>query len=378
MFFLNCKCIFATVMKQSFLFLICSYIVSCSFPHYPKKYEKLGILTKDTIKEIKNVNSNFNKVYVQYLGCNNLLIKYKEETILFDPFFSNNRGLKAALGKIKFNEGYFKKGSWFVNRNNNSFSNINSVFISHSHYDHLLDLAYLLEKDSLPTNALIYGDQSTKNVIKNFIKNRKFNNSENFVYKNKLKNKNWIKISNNMRVLIIPSSHAPHFRHVHFMKGHTDSMYFNNFKSSTQLVKANQFKEGKTYAFIVDLLERDSVIKYRILIKGAGCEINEGKIEDELIEDKKIDLAILQIASANFTNCYPQNILNQIKPEHVLLTHWENFFNPYAPKKIKTVNATNFNFFFKKVKSVDRDLDSLKLSDKYSLPMPGTMHVYEF
>ena len=363
-------------MKYLIITLTFLFSLSCSFPHYPKKYEKLAVFSHDTLKNISINALASNQLKIQYLGCSNLLIKYKNEVILMDPFFSNNPGLKASFGKIKFNPIYFQKGSNFINRFGNSFKDISTIFISHSHYDHLLDLAYLLDKDSLNKNVKIYADESAKTVIRSFIKKTSFSNADSFVYKNKSIPK-WIYINKEMRMLIIPSSHAPHLGKLHFMTGYTDTSYFTKFTNSTQKIKASQFKEGPTFAFILEILQNDT-IAFRVLIKGAGCEVDNGKINEEILKEHEIDLAVMQIASANYTNCYPQNLLSQIKPKQVLITHWEDFFRPYSPDKIKTVRATNFRYFFNKVKSVDGVWKVNKLSDKFYMPNPGTMLNYEF
>ncbi|MFZ4799096.1 MAG: MBL fold metallo-hydrolase [Bacteroidia bacterium] len=363
-------------MKYLSIFLIFFITLSCAVPHYPKKQEKLGVFSSDSLKSVSIKTFSTNQLKIQYLGCGNLLIKHKNEVVLFDPFFSNNPGLKAGFGKIKFNPLYFQKGSNFINRFGTSFKDISTIFISHSHYDHLLDLAYLLDKDSLNNSVKIYADESAKTVIHHFIKNYSFSNSDSFVYKYKTIPK-WIYINNEMRVLIIPSSHAPHLGKMHFMKGNTDSNYFTKFTNSTQKIKASQFKEGHTFAFILDVLQNDT-ISFRVLIKGAGCEVDNGRISEDILKEHGIDLAVMQIASSNYTNCYPQNLLSQIQPKQVLITHWEDFFRPYSPKKIKTVRATNFSYFFNKVKSVNGVWKVNKLSDKFYMPNPGTMMIYEF
>lgn len=357
-------------MKNTILLFIFTILFSCSIPHYPKNYEKQGIFSKDTIQIIElNTNAN-NNLQIHYLGCGNLLIKNQNNVVAIDPFFSNNRGLKTAFGKIKFNQNYFDKGTYFINRFNIDYKDINSIFISHSHYDHILDLAYLLEKGLVSKNIKLYGDNSTRAIMKNFIVNYNFNNADSFVLKNEF-NPKWISINQSMRMLIIPSSHAPHFRKIHLMKGNSDSNYFNNFINSTQKLKAKQFKEGSTYAFILDIIKGDT-IAFRTLIKGAGCEINNGEISKEILKEHAIDLAVLQIASANFTDCYPQNLLSQIKPKKVILTHWEDFFKPYSPKKIKTVRATNFNYFLDQVKKTKIWAKS-DLKENFYMGKPGTM-----
>ncbi len=361
-------------MKFSFLIFTIFIVFSCSVPHYPKKYEKLGIYSTDTLTESNISQNTDNQLNIQYLGCGNIFIKHGKDAILFDPFFSNARGYKVAFGKIKFNQKYFDKGTYFLNRFGNNYESINSIFISHSHYDHLFDLSYLLENKLVSNTTKIYGDKSAQTVIQNFIQNNPFINQDSFVYKPKTKPK-WIKVSNEMRVLVLPSVHAPHIANINFMHGQCDSNYFKNYTSTNQKVKAGQFKDGNTFAYLVDILSNDS-ITLRLLLKGAGCAINDGKLYDELLLEHGVDIALLQVASANFTNCYPQNLINQIKPKKVILTHWEDFFKPYAPKKIKTVRATNFNYFYKKIKASEEA--NFNWESKYIMPNPGTMIIYKY
>jgi len=342
--------------------------------HYPKKYEKLGIYSRDTIKEISINNTGINQINIQYLGCGNIYIKHQTDAILFDPFFSNAPISKVIFGKIKFNQKFFNKGTYFLNRFGNNYQSINSIFISHSHYDHLFDLSYLLENNLISNKTKIYGDNSTEIVIRNFIKNNLFINQDSLIFKPNSKPK-WILISSKMRVLVIPASHAPHLGKIHLMHGKCDSNYFKTYINSSQKVKANKFKEGSTFAYIVDIMSNDT-IKIRLLLKGAGCNINNGKIFEELLLEKQIDIALLQVASANFTDCYPQNLISQIKPKKVILTHWEDFFKPYAPKKIKTLRATNFNYFYKKIKS--SEAANFELNTKYIMPNIGNMLIYKY
>ncbi|MFA9213803.1 MAG: MBL fold metallo-hydrolase [Candidatus Methylacidiphilales bacterium] len=361
-------------MKHGLFIFILLVTVSCAIPHYPKKYEKLGIYNRDSIKEIAINPLGTNQINIQYLGCGNIYIKHHNDAILFDPFFSNTPGYKVAFGKIKFNQKYFDKGSYYLNRFGNNYQSINGIFISHAHYDHLLDLPYLLENKLIDNSTKIYGSGSVKTILNNFIKSNPFINQDSLVFIPKTK-PNWIYISNEMRVLVIPASHAPHIANIHFMHGQCDSNYFKNYTSTNQKVKAGQFKDGSTFAYLVDILNNDS-ITLRLLLKGAGCNVNNGKIFEELLAEKAVDIALLQVASANFTDCYPQNLVNQIKPKKVILTHWEDFFKPYAPKKIKTVRATNFNYFYKKIKASEEA--NFELNNKYIMPNIGNMLIYRY
>ncbi len=358
-------------MKNIILFLVIVFVSSqCASSRYPKKYEKLGIFTKDSIKEYSIGKAKDNKVSIQYLGCNNYIIKYGTDVICIDPFFSNNSFIKTSSGKIQFKPKYFNTGASYINKNNISFKDIDAFFISHSHYDHIFDLPYLLQSDSVKTDVKIYGDNSSKAVLQNFLKPHQFVNAENWAKKDSV-NK-WVYISSNLRVLIIPSTHASHYKKIHIMKGSCDSNYFKRFTNAKQKVNAHQFKEGHNYSFLIDVMENNKVV-CRILNKTNGCEINNGMIDAKLLEEHPVDIALMQIASSNFTNCVPQNLLTQTKPKQVIIGHWENFFKPYGKQKIKTVPLTNFNVFFDRASAIKPEWPFEKLSDKFFMPRPGTM-----
>jgi L-ascorbate metabolism protein UlaG (beta-lactamase superfamily) len=361
-------------MKYIYFVIAFSLLIGCATSHYPKKYEKLGIFSRDTVKEYQLNGAKNGKVSIQYLGCNNYIIKYKNDVICIDPFFSNNRFIKTGTANIQFKPKYFNKGATYIQRNNMGFKDIDAVFISHSHYDHILDLPYLLQHDSLQKSCTIYGDTSARIILQNFLKKHSFFDANQLVYKPD--EPKWIYIGEHMRVLVMHSSHGPHYRHLHIMQGACDSNYFSTFTDATQKLNAHKFKEGNNFSFVIDVLENKQVV-CRILNKTNGCEINSGKIDSNILKEHPIDIALLQIASSNYTDCIPHHLLSQTKPKQVIIGHWENFFKPYGQERTKKIPFTDFRVFFKRANSLKAEWPFDKLSDKFFMPKPGTtIHFY--
>lgn len=362
-------------MKALLLLLSVFLIVSCSLPHYPSKQDHSGVLLKDTFSRFNLNTDTIHSCSIQYLGCASVIISYQGSKVLFDPFFSYSGFIKSTAGKIRHNEKAFARASYYVNRFGNSFREMDAVFISHAHFDHMLDLPFLLEKDSLRSDCKLYGNTSAETILKNFVTGKYSYNVLQAANPDSLR---WNIVSEHMRVLPVLSSHAPHYHGVHSMTGESDSAYFKSFNQSGQLTKSNQWREGKVYGFVIDLLSGDTV-QLRILIKGSGCELDDGKIPEYLLLQHPVDVVLMTVASSNYTNCYPQNLLKQCKPRHVILQHWEDFFRPYDSEKIKTVRATNFRYFFRQVEaSRSEDWNFRELKERFLMPVPGTLIEYKF
>ncbi len=205
-----------------------------------------------------------------------------------------------------------------------------------------------------------WGEKSNKKVI--------FNNFEeiqsNYQYFNQ-----WVYIKNKtIRILPILSSHAPHYYGIKLYNGNIEA---NSLKIPE---KAAQFKEGQSLSYIIDFMKGNEPV-FRCYIQGSASQFPMG-FPPQNIDNKAFDLAILCVASYKYVNKYPEAILEQIKPKHVILAHWENFF--LQRKELYQTPAqvpfTNVKMFLKNYKKIAKNLN---IND-FTMPVANTNLVFKF
>lgn len=94
---------------------------------------------------------------ITFFGTTVLLFDDGKNQILFDAHFTRPSIFKIFFGKIKTNEGLIDKilEDYKIN-------NLSAIFVSHSHYDHVMDAPYIANK----CGATVYGSESTLNVAR--------------------------------------------------------------------------------------------------------------------------------------------------------------------------------------------------------------------
>jgi hypothetical protein len=305
---------------------------------------------------------NHNTISFTFLGAAGFLLKWRNQAILLSPFFSNPAFFKTGFGKIRTDKDrvdcFFKKYITKQDRNN-----IKAIIIAHSHHDHLMDVPYIVQK-YFP-NSLIYCNKTGKHILSGF---SHLKNSQKIIVLNDKQNQ-WIDIpETTIRIWPVKSKHAPHFLGLTLYGGK-----LNNDRS-TQPKRACHWKMGETYAFIIDFLDSQGNIKFRIHYQDSPSDDKIGFPPDDLTN---FNLSILCSASFSQVSNYPLGILNRLKPDNIILGHWENFFRS-PDKPVRTVPLTNIRKFTKYVNSYIK-MQEAKSQPKPSciLPKPGSTISYK-
>lgn len=293
-------------------------------------------------------------VNLTYLGCGNMIIEQDGEAIVTDPFFSNQKFIKM-LGKIQTRPDLFEL---WKNRLQSQASkgNVRAGLVSHTHYDHVMDLPTLLQTHYFNKMETVYGNSYLPQMMANFKKE-----GVNIVECPD----GWVNVTSKIRFLAIQSSHAPHTKKKLFQNKPLDADYFKeHLVWPNDKIKTSKWTTGKTYSFLVDFIQGDTI---RFFIQTSASQYPDGRPPKEELAKKKVDVAVLCYASTMNVDDYPKAIVKEINPSKLIIVHWEDFFRePRADDDVKLIRKTN-------PKKARRRFDELgKKKDFFVMPKPGT------
>lgn len=309
-------------------------------------------------------------ISIQYLGAGGILLTKGETTIAFDPFFSN--------GALHYKNWFKpKKSHLFIQPDTSvikevgsipNLKNVSAVFVTHAHYDHLLDVPQLYDK-LFVNQPTVYGNNSVNNILKNLVPQAKLINAQDSASQHLKPAIHWITIDSTFRVMPIISDHAPHYKFVKLYDGETiDSPTKEEYYNGTDI---NVWKEGRTLAYLVEIIELTDT--FRIHIQTSATTPNDGLPPADYIKRVgRVDMVMFCMASFDNVSDYPNRLLNYLNPKKMVIVHWENFFKKYELNKTKhtLVPFTNGMCFLKRLEEI---VYPSTLTDKFILPFPNSM-----
>lgn len=320
-----------------------------------------------------NLGGNRLPLKILYLGCGHLVFDFQGSMLMTDPYFSIQPFSPG--GKIRSEPGDFLSYQRLVAASGLDLTNTQSVWLAHTHYDHMMDIPLLLRKSVIPSSTAIYGNSFVPNILHNFISPGQYHVlGPDVVYQRGLSNKGkWVMTSPSIRVLPIRSEHAPHLKvgpvKIHLMQGRLKEGYFKEeLKTDSSRTKKNAWREGCVYSFLIDFLKGDSV-EYRIFVQTSSTHYPVGQPPPELLKEKPVDIALVCLASANTVKPYPIEMLQDLKPKATIFIHWEDFFERAEFGNHKLVRLTNFKKIVKRMNKAGLPMTP----DKYVMPQPGTL-----
>lgn len=246
------------------------------------------------------------QVEVRYLGSGGVYIRWRGEAILLGASFSNPGMVRALLLRPKANdsriEHYLKPLD---------LKRVRAILAAHSHYDHIGDLPAVAKR--VP-QAKIYLNSSGMQIVQSErdLRTRAI----------EIAPKEWVQVASSIRVRAVESDHAPQlcpwrrwpcvYAPVPVKAAWEEDSWTKH--------KLRAFGGGSTLAFVIELWDENQV-RYRIYYNEAAADSPAGQIEGDF------DLAILCIAQWNWVRDYPRDLLAVLRPRHVMVSHWDNFFS---------------------------------------------------
>jgi L-ascorbate metabolism protein UlaG (beta-lactamase superfamily) len=333
------------MMLAGVLLMSCGHKITKFYPEIIPKKSNTTLQIGKTGKHTVNLT---------YLGCGNMIFEQDGDAIVTDPFFSNQKFMKL-MGKVQTKPDLF--GVWKNNvQTHASKGNVRAALVSHTHYDHVMDLPTLLQTHYFNNMQTVYGNSYLPQMMVNFQK-------EGVQFK--VLNNEWVQLNPRIRFLAIESGHAPQTKRKLYGNGDFDAEYFKeNLVWPADKIKTKKWTTGKTYSFLVDFIQGDTI---RFFIQTSASQYPAGRPPKEELNKKKVDVAVLCYASTMNVSDYPTAIVKDLDPSKLVIVHWEDFFRePTSDDNYKLVRKTN-------PKKARKRFDELgKKKDFFVMPRPGT------
>lgn len=259
-------------------------------------------------------------VEMTYLGAGGWVMDLDGEQVLAAPFFSNPSLLQTGLQAIEADTAAVDR---FMAPYDVSAARV--ILIGHGHYDHAMDVPRVA--GSHAAEARILANRTTANLFGTWSGLADRLDVTNGFEGDEERAGEWFLYGPRVRVMPLKSRHGPHFEGLTLFQGTADAM------RQTPPRHAGEWLDGETVAFLIDFLDDESRVRYRIYYQDAVAAAPWGLAPRSLVDADPVDLAILVPATFDQVEWHPEALIDNLRPARVLLGHWEDFFVPFdAPK----------------------------------------------
>lgn len=331
---------------------------------------------------------------VTFLGVGGFRFAAGDDAVLTAPLFTNPSMFDVTVGEIHSRHD-------LVDQFLGDASTTKAILSGHAHYDHLMDVPYVWTKTG---GAMIYGNTSAKHLLAGFAPDPApgcaappanapwaivprenviaLDDPANDVVDYRMcagletcsgthaSEGAWVHVPNShVRIRALCSSHPDQVVVVHFGEGCVDA------DVCSPPVKAPDWKEGSTLAYLIDFLHPDTGLpEHRVYYQDAPFDAPISHAHPDLLAEKAIDLAIVNGGNAEQVPDHPTPILTALQPRFAILGHWENFFRP-QDQPIEPLPMLNTEELMGRMDAAMPVAAGEPA--RHWLPMPGDEHVFQ-
>jgi hypothetical protein len=277
------------------------------------------------------------QLHLVYLGSGGWIMEHGRDMILTGPLFTNPALVRTGLMSIR-------SDSTLVDRYMSKYdvSRASAILVGHAHYDHLMDVPRVALRHA--PLARIVGSRTVANTLGTWAGVQDRIDVVNDSAGDQKTVGRWLTYGR-VRVMPLRSYHAPHFDGYTLYRGTRDT------PRTEQPKWAMDWVDGHTFAFLIDFLDDDGSIAFRVYYQDAVVAPPLGLAPEVLMQERPVDIAILVPATFDQVDWFPEALIENLQPHRVLLGHWEDFFVPIdAP--IRSVPLTDMRHFERRLNRV--------------------------
>lgn len=264
------------------------------------------------------------RIELRYLGSGGIYLRWRQDAILVGPSFSNPNLVRARFLRVKPSDK--RIGSAL---DGFEYQRVRAIFAGHSHYDHIADIPAvaerIIERVPVHVNAMgvlaLAGEEGLQGRVHELVPGKT------------------VEVGS-IRVRPVVSGHAPQIcKWRRFPCVYAGGAIPSGWTTPLKKHRLAAMHGGETLAFVIELYDGETE-RFRIYYNDASPDTPLGQTTGDF------DLAILTIAQWNWARDYPRDLLSVLRPRHVVISHWDNFF--------KEASQTSRAVPFLTTKSVDR------------------------
>lgn len=287
---------------------------------------------------------------LRYLGVAGFLLQWRDEAVLFDPFFSRPSAMHMF---------WMTPDITAIRKGMRGIDHVTMVLVGHGHYDHLLDVAEVV-RSHVP-GATVYGSTSVLNTLRAELAANQYSIVDVQQQMAKEKEPWFVSTRGQIRAMPIISMHAPNI--------FTPYMDGDQPPGATSLpTSLFGWKQGQVLAWLVDLLDATDKVVYRIHFQDSASDAPFG-FPPALGDGKRVDVQILPVASWDKAHDYPDALLNRNQPRLIVLAHWERFVGGKA-KDAKPMWFSGEDEFVAKVRANANGAPIIRPEAPNNIPLP--------